>query len=140
MDNEKQHIELWYEGLGRAYHLSRGPMGALGCYDAPTKRRIAYGAVSIILAGMAFTCAAAAWVLRQIPWVPHLCALVAVIALLVAAAYLNAYRIVTKAQSGGANPDLVDPIRRKAIRQAYRWGIKNKKIRRDPSGREKFVG
>jgi hypothetical protein len=138
MPTSKEKIALWYAGLGKAFHASRGPMGALGCYDSTKLRKIAYLGLSSILIVLTAVCLSAAWIIKEVIWLAALCGLVALWALITAISFLRAFSALSKALATDSNPDLLDPVRIKAIQKAYQWGLKKNYIRRDPSGKEFF--
>ncbi|MBU0674854.1 MAG: hypothetical protein KJ950_09450 [Proteobacteria bacterium] len=139
--DDKDVIRVWYEGIGRRYHATRGPLAGAGCHDSPQHRMIYYGAVGVSLVIMGLGCVVLAYRFKEeFPELSMPLVLAGGITLAVAVLLFCDLIRLQRVTALGGNTDLADWKRRKVMQRAMRWGINKGLIGQDAEGRYIFTG
>ena len=135
--SDRAAIKLWYQGLGEAYHLSRGQLSSLGCQNDLAHRLQFYLIVGAVNAGLGIGGSFLAFELLNSEvserW-PELSWLVVVIFIAVIIAFYKAYilltnwRFVSLNHNNDSNSDLCDPVRMNTLKKAVNWGVKKRLV------------
>lgn len=135
--SDQAAIKLWYQGLGEAYHLSRGQLSSLGCQNELAHRLRFYLIVGTVNAGLGIGGSVLGFKLLssgigerwpELSWLVSVIFIAAVIAFYKAYILLKNWRFVSLNPNNDSNSDLYDPIRMNTIRKAVNWGIKKGRV------------